>query len=466
VPSFPSHDTICAIATPIGEGGIGIVKISGDNASAILAQLFHPHPPGKPLRSHRLLHGWVKDPGTHESVDEVLVCYMAGPNTYTREDVAEINCHSGFAILQRILRLVVAAGARLAEPGEFTRRAFMHGRIDLTQAEAVIEVIRSRSERSLTLANQHLRGAFRHQIQRWLDEVIALQAQLEAGIDFAEDLADEAAPETSSMAAALAEKLLLPMAGMIAQYDRGRILRDGLKLVLVGKPNVGKSSLLNALLGRDRAIVTAFPGTTRDVIEDSFVLAGVEVRVLDTAGIRHQPDEIEVLGIARTHQSLETADVVLWLLDQSGPLTAEDDSVFEAVVAKRQVILLNKADLPRVTELAAVRSRFATRAPVLNLSVFCGDDIERLKLLLIEEFLRQPLETVHGTLVPNLRQHQCLEQAHEALARASLLLNEGDFPELVSVELQAAGRQLALILGRETDDGLLEQIFSRFCVGK
>jgi tRNA modification GTPase len=466
VPSFLSHDTICAIATPIGEGGIGIVKISGDNASAIVAQLFHTHPPGKPLRSHRLLHGWIKDPSTREAVDEVLVSYMAGPNTYTREDVVEINCHSGFAILQRLLRLVVAAGARLAEPGEFTRRAFMHGRIDLTQAEAVIEVIRSRSERSLTLANQHLHGAFRHQIQRWFDEIIALQAHLEAGIDFAEDLADEATLETSSLAAALAEKLLLPMARVIAQYESGRTLRDGLTLVLVGKPNVGKSSLLNALLGKDRAIVTAFPGTTRDVIEDSFVLAGVEVRILDTAGIRHQPDEIEVLGIERTHQSLETADVVLWLLDQSGPLTAEDDSVFEAIAAKRLVVLLNKADLPRVTELGAVRSRFAITAPVFNLSVFNGDDIEDLKRLLIDAFLRQPLETVHGALVPNLRQHHCLEQAHDALARAGLLLNQGEFPELVSVELQAASRQLAIVLGRETDDALLDLIFSRFCVGK
>jgi tRNA modification GTPase len=466
VPYFLSDDTICAIATPIGEGGIGIIKISGTEVLTIVHQIFRSRPPGKALRSHRLHYGWIIDPATQQQVDEVLVSYMSSPSTYTRENVVEINCHSGYAVLQRILALVVAAGARLAEPGEFTRRAFLHGRIDLTQAEAVAEVIRSRSESRLALANQHLQGDFRLQLQSWLDELIVLQSHLEAAIDFADEASESAILESSSLASRLEQKLLQPLASVLARYECGHILRDGLSLVLVGKPNVGKSSLLNALLGKDRAIVTAIPGTTRDVIEDSFLLAGVEVRILDTAGIRHDPDEIESLGIERTCQALETADVALWLVDQSGPLSAEDDSVFQTIAARRHLILLNKADLPQETGTAAVLARYGITAPILNVCVFNSEDLDRLKNHLSEAFLRQPLASVRGAIIPNQRQHDALQLAYHALTRAQRLLADQDFPELVSLELQAAIRQLAVILGQETDDALLDEIFSRFCVGK
>ena len=249
---------------------------------------------------------------------------MAAPRTYTREDVIEINCHSGYAVLNRILELVLATGARLAQPGEFTRRAFLNGRIDLSQAEAVIEIIRSRSEQGLLLANRHLRGDFRELIEKWRETLIQAQTRLEAFIDFSEDLAEEAeeeAPAYESLLEELREAVQGPIRAALNKYEEGRVLREGLTLVLVGKPNVGKSSMLNALLGKDRAIVTSAPGTTRDVIEDTFLLHGVQVRILDTAGIRNQPDEIESCGIERTIRSVSEADVVLWLIDHSRPLT-------------------------------------------------------------------------------------------------------------------------------------------------
>jgi tRNA modification GTPase len=320
-----TEDTICAIATPVGEGGIGIIKISGPAALPIALKLFKPTHPVSTLKSHRLYHGRIIDPASGFGIDEVLVSYMKAPRTYTCEDVVEINCHSGFAVLNRMLELVIDAGARLAQPGEFTRRSFLNGRIDLSQAEAVIELIHARSSQSLMIANRQLRGSLRRQVTSWRETALTLQSRIEATIDFSEDL-DEEPDELQGLLITLEEELIAPIEQMLSGYEDGRILREGLTLVLIGKPNVGKSSLLNGLLGKDRAIVTPIPGTTRDVIEDSFILSGVTVRILDTAGIRNEPDEIESIGIGRTLRSIEDADAVLWLIDRSRPLSDEEES--------------------------------------------------------------------------------------------------------------------------------------------
>ncbi len=463
------EDTICAIATPVGEGGIGIIKISGTESSLIARKLFHPCTSGRTLKPRHLHYGTVRDPQSGEIIDEVLLSYMTAPHTYTCEDVVEINCHSGFAVLNRILETVLRAGARLAEPGEFTRRAFLNGRIDLSQAEAIIEIIRSRSEQSLLAANRHLRGDLRRKAETWRDALLGLQAGIEASIDFEEDLAGEfedRAGEASVLVRALDDSLITPIADAVESYERGRVLREGLSLVLTGRPNVGKSSLLNALVGKDRAIVTPFPGTTRDVVEECFVLSGILIRVLDTAGIRHHPDKIESFGIEKTMRSVEEADIVLWIVDRSRPLDEEDEAVYRAVSAKRRVAILNKADLPAAFSAGTFEERFGRDAPVVALSALNPPDIDGLRDLLKEHFLRAPLEQPRSAIVPNLRQKGCLEGALECLARARRLLLDGGFRELVSLELQGARKELEAILGWKGDEDLLDRIFSEFCVGK
>ena len=463
------QDTICAIATPIGEAGIGLIRLSGPESLNKALTIFKTKAPTRTLISHTLNYGWIKDPVSGELVDEVLLSFMAAPGTYTREDVVEINCHSGFAVLNRILGLVLATGARLAQPGEFTRRAFLNGRIDLSQAEAVIEIIRSRSEQGMLLANRHLRGDFRDLIEEWRETLIQVQTRLEAFIDFSEDLvedAEEEAPEYESLLEKICEAVLGPLRATLNKYEEGRVLREGVTLVLVGKPNVGKSSMLNALLGKDRAIVTAAPGTTRDVIEDTFLLKGVQVRILDTAGIRNQPDEIESCGIERTIRSVSEADVVLWLIDNSRPLTSEDQKVYEAVGGSRCIVLLNKSDLPPAFEIDKVQQRFPGPDPVFSLSVKNPSDIERLKNYLAEAFIMRPLQSCRSQIVPNMRQKQCLEKAMSALLRAEQLLRSNAYGELVSLEVEGARRQLETILGWENDGELLDKIFLQFCVGK
>ena len=458
------EDTICAIATPIGEGGIGIIKISGPEALNIAAKLFRPGKTSHSFESHRLLYGAILDSNSREVVDEVLLSFMAGPHTYTREDVVEINCHGGHLVLGRVLELALQAGCRLAEHGVFTRLAFLNGRIDLSQAEAVLDIIHSRSEQSLLMANRHLRGDFRERIVAWRDQLFRLHTEVEAFIDFSDDLEEE--PAQSQSLAQRLEDVTLPLEQVLANYDHGRILRQGLTLVLAGKPNVGKSSLLNALLGKDRAIVTPIPGTTRDVIEDSFLLSGVLVSILDTAGIRLKADGIESIGIEKTLASVAEADVVLWLLDQSQPLTDEDDRVFAAVGSRPHVVLLNKSDLPALITATEVMERYGLSRPAISLSVFNRADIENLRTHLIDNFLKRPLQMSSSAIVPNLRQKTCFEQAVESLHRAQQLVAESSYTELVSMELHAATRCLDRVLGMEADDDLLDSICSQFCIGK
>lgn len=473
------QDTICAIATPIGEAGIGIIRISGPDALRLAHTVFEPRNAGRGIKSHVLHYGWIKDPSSGEIVDEVLLSFMQAPQTYTREDIVEINCHSGYAVLDKILRLVIRSGARLAEPGEFTRRAFLSGRIDLSQAEAVAEVIRSRSEQGLLLAERNLRGDFRSIIEGWRDAILHTQSYLEAFIDFSEDLPEdveeEEAPAFRSLAGEITKNVIEPLGAVLRKYEEGRVLREGLTLVLVGKPNVGKSSMLNALLGKDRAIVTAAPGTTRDVIEDSFLLSGVQVRILDTAGIHGQPDEIESCGIERALRSVSEADVVIWLIDHSRPLSDEDTKVYEAVKKSRYIVLLNKSDLSPAFAMEKIHERFTrdrslssrdSAAPVLRISIKNPGDIARLKTYLAETFITKPIQNCRSEIIPNLRQKKCLQNAREALTKAAMLLASCSHGELVSLELQTARKELEAILGWENDAELLDRIFSQFCIGK
>ncbi|MBC7358264.1 MAG: tRNA uridine-5-carboxymethylaminomethyl(34) synthesis GTPase MnmE [Desulfacinum sp.] len=462
------RDTICAIATPIGIGGIGILKISGADALRILRSLFVKPNGERPaaFESHRLVYGWIRDPETADPVDEVLVSYMAGPHSYTGEDVVEINCHSGYAVLNRMLEMVLRQGARLAEPGEFTQRAFLSGRMDLSQAEAVADLIHSRSEKALSQATRHLRGDFGREVNRWRELLMDLEAQVEAHLDFADDLSDEGEPELEALLDRVRARVIPALERIVSRYEEGRVLREGLSVVLVGKPNVGKSSLLNALVGRDRAIVTPVEGTTRDVVEDSFWVAGIQVRVLDTAGIREKPDAIESMGIERTLRSVDEADLVLWILDHSRPLTEDDDRIHRRIAGKRMLVILNKTDRPGPTGVETARSRYGLQGDILEMCALKAEDAERLKEILERRVLKEILLSAESTFAVNRRQRDCLARALEALERACALPHPESAPELVSEELRAARRELDALLGLEADEALLDRIFSRFCIGK
>ncbi len=323
-------DTIAAISTPLGEAGIGIVRLSGPIAYTIARYLFRPHQPRQPWRSHRLYLGHIVDPAG-EIIDEVLLAFMRAPHTYTREDVVEINCHSGYGVLRRILDLALAHGARLARPGEFTLRAFLSGRLDLTQAEAVLEVISARTATHVQVAAEHLHGSLGRRLRQVRQDLLDILARVEAALDFPEE-AGELSPD--SIQAGI-EAHTTSLKSLADTYEAGRLLKEGLLVVIAGRPNVGKSSLLNRLLDMERAIVSEIPGTTRDLVEECITLGGVVVRFSDTAGLRPAQDRVEELGIERTRERLRQADLVLYLVDYNAPLAPGDEGALAEMVARR-----------------------------------------------------------------------------------------------------------------------------------
>lgn len=472
-----AHDTICAIATPVGIGGIGIVRISGAKAIDIAEKIFRPVSANFPLESHRLYYGWIYNPKTGLPVDEVLLSIMKAPKSYTREDIVEINCHSGYAVLEEILQLVIDQGARLANPGEFTYRAFLHGRIDLSQAEAVQDIVYSRSRASLDLARKQLQGWVSTEIEKWIDAITDILAHLEAHLDFPDDVEEE--PEMVEsffkvVRGRLEDELVRPIQQAIEAFDSVTILREGVALALVGKPNVGKSSLLNALLERDRAIVTEYAGTTRDVIEDSFTIDGILVRIMDTAGIREKADIIEAMGIERTLRAIEQAHIILWLIDISEPLSPEDDYIYNLVKDRRYIVLLNKADLSHRLDENFIKARYGIEAPIIVLSAKKREDVRALKDFIRDSFLKKALDEAGYGFAVNQRHREHLSGALESLSRAMTMCTEDESNlfshppyELISYELEVARKELNAILGRDVSlEDVLDRVFSRFCIGK
>jgi tRNA modification GTPase len=457
-------DTIAAISTPLGEGGIGIVRLSGPEALPIARRLFRPRKKRRRWQAHRLYLGHIVDPG-QGVVDEVLLTFMPAPHTYTREDVVEINCHSGYGVLSRILELALARGARLARPGEFTLRAYLSGRIDLTQAEAVLELIRARTAAGLKVAAGHLAGGLGRRLREIREGLLDLLAQVEAALDFPEEAA-EVAPE--GMAEAL-EAQTQALAALAASYREGRLLQEGLRVVIAGRPNVGKSSLLNRLLRQDRAIVTEIPGTTRDVIEEAVTLGGVAVRLSDTAGLRPARDRLEALGVERTRDRLSQADLVLYLVDGSLPLDPADREALAELADRSGLAVINKLDLPQALPEADLKA--ATPFPVVKISALTGFGIEDLKQAIADAALGGGLHPA-GEMVTQGRHHRHLLDCLGCLERARDLLKPvppGPAAppwELEALELQGAIRELGEITGEEVGDDVLDRIFSRFCLGK
>ena len=453
-------DTIAAISTPIGEAGIGIVRLSGPRAYAIARRLFRPHRPRPTCQSHRLYLGHIVDP-QGEIIDEVLVTFMRAPYTYTREDVVEINCHSGYGVLRRILDLALAAGARLARPGEFTLRAFLSGRLDLTQAEAVLEVIRARTETHLQVAAAHLQGGLGRRLTRVRQDLLDLLARVEAALDFPEE-AGELPPASVQEGLDLTLRSIQALAD---SYEAGRLLREGLLVVIAGRPNVGKSSLLNRLLNMERAIVTEIPGTTRDLVEESITLGGVVVRFSDTAGLRPAQDRVEELGIARTRERLQQADLVLYLVDASAPAAPEDGVALAELAGRRGLVVINKIDL--AGELSDAELSQYTDWPLTKISAKTGQGIEALREEIVTQALGGGLK-VKGEVITQARHHEHLRQCLGYLGQAhDLLATYENSPwELVALELAAAIRELGEVTGEEVGEAILDRIFGQFCLGK
>ncbi len=446
-------ETIAAIATAPGEGGISIVRMSGDRAGEILGAVFRPASGGA-LADRVLTYGRAVD-AEGDPLDDCLAVLMRGPRSYTREDVAELQLHGGTATARRVLDVCLAAGARLAEPGEFTRRAFLNGRIDLSQAEAVMELISAKGENQRRAAVRQLEGGPGSFIRAAADRLYDIQAGLAACMDYPEEISDEEATE------GLEPKLDALMAQLEDACDErsAHLLNEGLHVALAGKPNVGKSSLLNALLRRDKAIVTDIPGTTRDAVEGEITLGGTVIRLTDTAGLRETDDPVERIGVTHARQALAQADVILLVLDGSAPLTREDEEAARAVDGSRTVILLNKRDLPpRVTDAEA--QALCPGCRLMRVSAKDEESLRPLRACLMER------AAVSDTLA--LTQPRHIEAARRALASlrsAKQHLREGAM-ELGAVDLSEAQHALAEITGDEADERLLDRVFSRFCVGK
>lgn len=455
-------DTIAAISTPLGIGGIGIIRMSGPRAEAIAKRLFRRRQETGPLLSHHFYLGTIIHPEAPEVLDEVLLVLMRKPKTYTREDIVEIHCHSGAFILREILQAVLRCGARLAEPGEFTKRAFLNGRIDLAQAEAVIDLIEAKTQRSLELAHQQHSGRLTTELRSIQDGLLDLLALLEAHIDFPdEDIPEPSSHELTRRILSLRDRL----DGLIQTYREGKIYRDGVTTVIVGKPNVGKSSLLNALLREERAIVTPIPGTTRDVLEEGLIIQGIPLRLMDTAGLRKAKDAIEEEGVRRTQDRLRMADLALWVVDGSEPLAKEDLDILEQVRSKKTVVAVNKNDLPPRVSPADLKRQIPD-APVVSISALRGSGIDELRETIQALLLDGQIESSSEVILTNVRHKQALELSREALTEALNQEPPPFAPELIVLDIRRALQAVEEIVGATPSEEVLERIFSRFCIGK
>lgn len=454
-------DTITAISTPLGEGGIGIVRLSGINALQIIDSLFIS-PKGKTIpqaKSHSIMYGEIHDAETGNVIDEVLVSVMRAPDTYTREDVVEVNCHGGMLPLRKVLESVLKKGARLAMPGEFTQRAFMNGRIDLVQAEAVIDVIRSKTDESRRIALEQLSGGLSEEITDIRDSLTGICAHIEAFLDFPED---EIEPETEETLLDRSGILYKRLDKLVGTYEDGRFYREGLSVAIVGRPNVGKSSLLNALLEKDRAIVTDVPGTTRDVIEEYLNINGLPVRIIDTAGIRESHDAPEQEGVRRSLRAIDDADLVISVFDGSTGLHEEDKEVIRRMNGKNTIMVINKSDLAVVVSDKDLSSGY----PVVRLSAKEGEGIDALKDTVTEQTLKGGREHREGVILTNMRHKVSIERARDAVRRGRERLKEHGPLEIVAIEFRDALQGLGEVVGVVTTDDILNKIFSDFCIGK
>lgn len=455
-------DTISAISTPVGEGAIAIVRLSGPTAIEIAAKLFK----GINLEevdSHTIHYGKMIDPKTKIVADEVMVSVMRAPKTFTREDIVEINCHGGIVAVNRVLEIVLNNGARLAEPGEFTKRAFLNGRIDLSQAEAVMDLIRAKSDKAMNVALHQVDGRLSKLIQTLRQELLETVAHVEVNIDYpeyddVEEMSHELLREKVKAVHAEIEKLL-----KVAK--QGKILREGIRTGIIGRPNVGKSSLMNTLIQEKKAIVTDIPGTTRDTIEEYVNVRGVPLKLVDTAGIRETEDLVEKIGVERSHQVLKESDLILLMLNNNEELTEDDIRLFNVINQMKYIVIINKSDLTQNLNIDQVTT-LAKGHPVITTSLIEEDGVDKLEQAIADLFFAGEIETDDLTYVSNVRHIQLLNKSKQALEDSLNGLDMGVPIDIVQIDVTRTWEFLGEIIGDTASDGLIDQLFSQFCLGK
>ena len=455
-------DTICAISTAIGEGGIAIIRVSGDKALEIVSKIFRPKN-GKDIRemkTYTMRYGHIVDINTEELIDEVIISYMKGPRSFTAEDIVEINCHGGVTSTNKVLENTLKAGARLAEPGEFTKRAFLNGRIDLSQAEAVMDLITAKTELAMKSALMQSGGSLSQRINKLNEYLLNVLALIEYAVDFTED-DEEIDPTIPIRVKESLDKAHNDIEKLLKSADEGKIIRDGLSLAIVGKPNVGKSSLLNVLLKEKRAIVTDIAGTTRDVIEEYINLDGIPVKIIDTAGIRETEDVVEKIGVERSREKINEADLVLLVLDSSRELDKEDMEIIEAIKDKKAIVLLNKIDLENKLDNSVI-DKFEN---IIKISAKEDIGIDGLKNEIKNMFFSGKIDS-ESLVISNSRHKQALIRAEENCNEALVRLNNNEYLDLISIFVTAALKALGEITGSELEEDLVNKIFKEFCCGK
>ena len=458
------NDTIAAISTPVGEGGISIIRISGEDAVVVAKRLYRGSKDLAQVASHTINYGHIVDPNTGAEVDEVMVSVMRAPHTYTCEDVVEINCHGGLLATNRILQLVLSYGARMAEPGEFTKRAFLNGRIDLSQSEAVMDLIRAKTDKSMKVALNQLDGDLSRLIRHLRQDILDVLAQVEVNIDYPEyDAVEEM---TTKMLKEKALDIQQRIQALLKTAKQGKVLREGLATAIIGRPNVGKSSLLNTLLHEDKAIVTDVAGTTRDVIEEYVNVDGVPLKLIDTAGIRDTDDTVEKIGVERSKRALDAADLILLLIDSSAPLTAEDCELLTATHGKQRIVILNKTDLPRRVDLDELK-KLTDGDALIETSIVKHEGMDQLGQQISKMFFNEGIESSqNNVMVTNARHIGLLHQANAALSDVLKGINAGMPVDLVQIDMTRCWDLLGEITGDSYQDELLDQLFSQFCLGK
>ncbi len=458
-------DTIAAIATGMTHSGIGIIRISGTNAIEVADKIFIDKKHNKimkNIKSHTIHYGFIIDE-KNDAVDEVMVSFMKGPKSFTAEDTVEINCHGGILIMNRILELVIKNGARLAEPGEFTKRAFLNGRIDLSEAEAVMDIISSKNEMALKSSLKQLKGSVSKVIKELRDDIIYEIAFIESALDDPEHISLEGYPEKLGIKT---DSLLNSVEKLISSADNGKLVKEGINTVIVGKPNAGKSSLLNLLIGEEKAIVTDIAGTTRDILEESIKLHGIGLNIIDTAGIRFTEDVVEKIGVEKAKQYATDADLVIYVVDSSVDFDENDYEILELIQDKKCIVLLNKTDLESKVSEEDLRKKMKEDTVVIRTSTRENTGIDEFENTIKEMFFSGEVTANEEVIITNMRHKECLIDAYESLKQVKRSLLD-DMPEdFYSIDLMSAYSSLGFIIGEEIGEDLMNEIFSKFCMGK